>query len=41
MRGEVLLAANRPDDAFGWFASLIERTPCEVIYRAVVAQRQL
>ena len=33
MRGEALLALGRVDEARGWFQSLVERTPFELIYR--------
>jgi len=34
MRGEVLLALGRADEARGWLESLVERTPFELVYRS-------
>ncbi len=34
MRGEMLLALGRADEARGWFESLVERTPFELIYKS-------
>ena len=39
MRGEALLALGRPTEAEGWFKSLSERSPIELIYRASAQQR--
>ncbi len=39
MRGEMLLALGRADEARGWFESLVERTPFELVYRPIVRGR--
>ena len=39
MRGEALLALGRPAEAEGWFKSLSERSPIELIYRASAQER--
>ena len=37
MRGEMLVALGRVEEARGWFESLVERTPFELIYRPAVS----
>ena len=39
MRAELLMAQGRERDAVGWFRSLVQRTPFELIYQPVVEQR--
>jgi hypothetical protein len=39
MRGEALLALGRRTEAEGWFRSLSERSPIELIYRAPALRR--
>jgi DNA-binding SARP family transcriptional activator/TolB-like protein len=39
MRGEALLALGRRTEAEGWFKSLSERTPIELIYRSAAQAR--
>jgi hypothetical protein len=39
MRGEALLALGRRTEAEGWFGSIAERSPIELIYRAPARQR--
>ncbi len=39
MRAELLAALGREREAAGWFKSLVERTPFELIYQSVVGKR--
>ena len=39
MRAELLAALGREREAAGWFKSLVERTPFELIYQSVVEKR--
>ena len=39
MRGEALLALNRKPEADGWFHSIAERSPIELVYRTPALQK--
>jgi hypothetical protein len=39
MRGEALIALGRKTEADGWFKSLSERSPIELIYRRAAQER--